>query len=110
MTIGLSIGGQLLNLSYADHVTALRNSRNDLKPSTDILTKHAAKIDPFVSVSKTECMTTDKVNPKLRIYDKLINKCMIIFIVHTNFYIFVMSKWWIKFQDKIGFGVGCFYE
>lgn len=48
MSIGLSIGDQHLNLSYADHVTSLRNSRNDLKSPTDILNKHAGKSELFV--------------------------------------------------------------
>ena len=65
---GFSIGGHLLsNLSYADDISAVNESCQNLQSFVDSLAKNAAETGLSINVSKTKCMTTDKSNPDLNI-------------------------------------------
>ena len=67
-TSGFSIGGHTLsNLSYADDVAVISNSRSELQTFLHLLAKYAAEVGMKINVSKTKCMTTDKINTNLHL-------------------------------------------
>ena len=74
---GFSIGGQILsNLSYADDIAAMSHNRVMLQKFIDALSKHAKNVGLSINISKTKCMTTDKIDKKLSltIYDQPIDQ------------------------------------
>ena len=67
-TSGFSIGGHTLsNLSYADDIAVISNSRCELQIYLHPLAKYAAEVGLKINVSKTKCMTTDKINTNLHL-------------------------------------------
>ena len=66
--LDFSIGGHILsNLSYADDIAAMSNSRYELQIFLHLLTKYAAEVGLKINVSKTRCVTTDKINTNLHL-------------------------------------------
>lgn len=63
---GYPIGGLLSNLSYADDIAVLSDSRSELQRFLDLLAKYAAKVG-LVNVLITKCMTTNKVKSTLHL-------------------------------------------
>ena len=65
---GFSIGGHLLsNLSYADDMAIINDSKEKLQESLNCLAISAARFGLHVNVSKTKCTTTDKTNHTLNV-------------------------------------------
>ena len=63
---GFSIGGQILsNLSYADDIALLNKDIASLQVFINALTLNAKEIGLDINLTKTECMTTAKDQPRL---------------------------------------------
>ena len=63
---GFSIGGQILsNLSYADDIALLNKDIASLQEFINALTLNAKEIGLDINLTKTECMTTAKDQPRL---------------------------------------------
>ena len=77
MPLWLLYRGHILsNLSYADDIAVINNSRSELQTFLDLLAKYAAEVGLKINVSKTKCMTTDKTktNLNLTIYNNQITQ------------------------------------
>ena len=55
------------NESYADDIAVISNSRCELQTFLRLLAKYAAEVGLKINVSKTKCMTTDKINTNLHL-------------------------------------------
>ena len=57
----------LSNLSSADDITVISNSRCELQTFLHLLTKYEAEVGLKINFSKTKCMTTDKITKNLHL-------------------------------------------
>ena len=74
---GYSIGGRLLsNLSYADDIAVVNDCLANLQLFIDALSENAEEIGLKINLTKTNCMTTDKLqNPmNIKIYGKTLKQ------------------------------------
>lgn len=106
---GFSIGGYLLsNLSYADDMAIINNSRQKLQEFLNNLSKTAANFGLQINVAKTKCMTTDKTNNilNLSVYGKQIEQ--VSEFVYLGHKLSSINDGYTAVQYRIGLGWAAF--
>ena len=106
---GYPIGGQIIsNLSYADDIAAMSHDSHKLQEYVNILARHAEEVGLYINVSKTNCMSTAKVNKTLNItvYNKPVKQVdNFIYLGHK---ISSVNDNNIPVQHRIGLGWAAF--
>ena len=108
-TPGFSIGGHTLsNLSYADDVAVISNSRCELQTCLYLLAKYAAEVGLKINVSKTKCMTTDKINTNLHLTIDNNEISQVTEFIHLGHKLSSKNDGLVAVQHRIGLGWAAF--
>ena len=108
-TSGFSIGGHTLsNLSYADNIAVISNSRCELQTFLHLLAKYAAEVGLKINVSKTKCMTTDKINTNLHLTIDNNEICQVTEFTYLGHKLSSINDGLVAVQHRIGLGWATF--
>ena len=108
-TSGFSIGGHTLsNLSYTDDVSVISNSRCELQTTLHLLAKYAAEVGLKINVSKTKCMTADKINRNHHLTIDINEVSQVTEFIYLGHKIFSKNDGLVAVQHRIGPGWATF--